>query len=347
MDCSVDQVQQALQYISPDEARNEWAIMGMALKAEFGAAGFNLFDEWSRGSDKYKASDCKATWKSIKASGGVGIGTLLKKAMDNGWKPKAEQRDDVALAAYKAELAERRAKAEADNRAEEAWRCRMANVVADACGALLAELGTHEAAPSEYLDTKQVRAFGVYVAARTVLVVVDDAACSWRLYTGEADIKAFYATGAADAEHVSVRHIRRGSVVVPLVNARWELRSVQIIFPTGKKSFFRHGEKSGCFHYIGPSVFGADVSCLCVAEGYATAATLHQATGYPVVVALDAGNLRPVAQVWRAMYPAMPMLICGDNDQKNNDNPGLMYATAAADAVGAGVVVPDFSGVAA
>lgn len=347
MDCSIDQVQQALQYVSPDESRNEWVMVGMALKAEFGAAGFDLFDGWSQGSDKYKARDCRATWKSIKASGGVGIGTLFKKAKDAGWRPVEAQRDETAQKAYRAEMAARRAKAQADLAAEEAWRARMADVVAAGCDALLAELSTHDAAPSDYLTRKGVLAFGVFVAARSVLLVTDDAACSWQLLTGEADIKAFYATGAADAEHISVRHIKRGCVVVPLRNANYQVRAVQVIFPSGKKSFPRHGEKSGCFHYIGNPVLDGSTPCLCVAEGYATAASIHMATGYPVVVALDAGNLKPVAQLWRSWFPALPMLVCGDNDFKTKDNPGLVHAKAAAEAAGAGVVIPDFSGVVA
>ena len=41
-----------------------------------------------------------------------------------------------------------------------------------------------------------------------------------------------------------------------------------------------------------------------IAEGYATAASLHEATGLPVIVAFDAGNLLPVAQAIHKRYPA-------------------------------------------
>ena len=82
-----------------------------------------------------------------------------------------------------------------------------------------------------------------------------------------------------------------------------------------------------------------------MAEGYATAATLYEATGYPVAVAFDAGNLAPVCLALRQSYPAARMLICADNDTqteaRTGHNTGVEAAHKAAALVGAMVCIPD------
>lgn len=51
-----------------------------------------------------------------------------------------------------------------------------------------------------------------------------------------------------------------------------------------------------------------------IAEGFATAATLHECTGLQCFVAFDAGNLTPVARVVRSKRPLADIVICGDSD---------------------------------
>jgi putative DNA primase/helicase len=81
---------------------------------------------------------------------------------------------------------------------------------------------------------------------------------------------------------------------------------------------------------------------LLIAEGYATACSLHEATGFPVAAAMNAGNLLNVAKAWRAKYPRMRIVICADDDTETAGNPGMTKATEAARAVGALLAVPDF-----
>lgn len=73
---------------------------------------------------------------------------------------------------------------------------------------------------------------------------------------------------------------------------------------------------------------------LLLAEGYATGATLHEATGLPVAVCFDAGNLRHIAQALRERHPNALFLVCGDDDRateaKGKGNPGRKAAAAAA-----------------
>src|SRR5262249_7189413 len=81
---------------------------------------------------------------------------------------------------------------------------------------------------------------------------------------------------------------------------------------------------------------------LYVAEGYATAATVHQATGAPVVVAFNAGNLLSVARTMRGTLPDIAIVVCADDDYHITGNPGLTRAKEAAAAIGAKVAVPEF-----
>lgn len=125
-------------------------------------------------------------------------------------------------------------------------------------------------------------------------------------------------------------------LLVPLRDGDAVLWNVQTIAPDGTKRFLYGGCKRGLYHAIG----GAADELLCITEGYATAASVHEATGHPVAVAFDCGNLLPVAKVLRAKYPYASITICADNDTQTAGNPGLTAARAAAEAIGGKVALP-------
>ena len=81
-------------------------------------------------------------------------------------------------------------------------------------------------------------------------------------------------------------------LVIPLRDPKGTIWIVQTIAADGTKLFHRGGRKQGLFHLIGEP--GDD---LVIAEGFATAASIREATGLPVVIAFDAGNLGPVAKI--------------------------------------------------
>jgi len=128
-----------------------------------------------------------------------------------------------------------------------------------------------------------------------------------------------------------------GDLVVPVYTPRGEMTSLQIIAPEGVKRFLTGGRKKGCLFMLGT----VTEDPLYIAEGYATAATIHEATGQAVVVAFDAGNLTPVAQGLRELHPDVDFVICADDDLTKG-NPGLKHATEAAQAIQGRVVVPDW-----
>lgn len=127
------------------------------------------------------------------------------------------------------------------------------------------------------------------------------------------------------------------ALVVPARDAAGQLHTLQFIGPDGAKRFLTGGRISGCYFAIGrPS------ETLLLAEGYATAATLFEATGHAVACAFNAGNLEPVAKALRAKFPDAALIICADDDRNTPGNPGLSRAQEAAWAVRGLVAVPDF-----
>lgn len=133
--------------------------------------------------------------------------------------------------------------------------------------------------------------------------------------------------------------------LVPLTNAEDKLRNVQEIGWGGEKRFQAGGEKQGCFFLLDPEkrLSQEPRGGLLLAEGYATGVSLHMATGKPVAVAFDAGNLEPVAKILREKFPDARIAICADNDHKHENNVGVEKAKQAAKAINGCVIVPAFT----
>lgn len=133
----------------------------------------------------------------------------------------------------------------------------------------------------------------------------------------------------------------RDSLLIPVRGADGELRGIQFIGRDGGKKFKTGTEISGGYHSIGRP----KNKTLLVCEGWATGCSLHEATGYAVAVAFNAGNLLPVCEELRAKYPFWRLIVCADDDQATPSNPGITKGAAAARVVGALLAVPDFAGV--
>lgn len=131
---------------------------------------------------------------------------------------------------------------------------------------------------------------------------------------------------------------RGGLLIVPLFDAFGLLWNVQRIQADGGKRF-KPGRAGGLFSPIGD--FNEPRTIL-ICEGWATGATLHEETGHPVLCAMNAGNLLPVATAAHSAWAGADLVICADNDRHTEGNPGVTYATAAAKATGAKLIVPEF-----
>ena len=94
------------------------------------------------------------------------------------------------------------------------------------------------------------------------------------------------------------------------------------------------GEKQGCHYRIDKADSAAHEGILIVCEGFATGASIHEATGQPVAVAFDNGNLEPVAKSLRKLYPDAALIVAADDDHQTEGNPGRKAANGVAKAVG-------------
>jgi putative DNA primase/helicase len=150
-------------------------------------------------------------------------------------------------------------------------------------------------------------------------------------------------TTAARAHCVKLSYSLSGPLlVIPMRNAAGELRSLQFITQDGTKRPLTGGQKQGCHYRIDEPDSAAHMAILILAEGYATAASIHEATGQPVAVAFDSGNLEPVAKSLRKLYPDAALIVAADDDHQTEGNPGRTAAAGAAKAVGGIVAFPMF-----
>ena len=126
-----------------------------------------------------------------------------------------------------------------------------------------------------------------------------------------------------------------GRLVLPMKNSEGETVSLQFIAGDGEKRFLPGGEKKGCYFPI-PAHDGDKYGTLLIGEGVATVLSCCMSTGFAGLVAFDAGNLLPVAEAARARYPQREILVCADNDIREDGKPntGAQKATEAAQAIG-------------
>lgn len=130
-----------------------------------------------------------------------------------------------------------------------------------------------------------------------------------------------------------------GRLVVPLFGEDGKLSSLQYIAHDGGKLYHPGGQTGGKFWMIGTM---DEPGTLFVAEGFATAATIYEATGRPCVVAYSASNLVPVTGTLREMHgAAQDIVIVADHDASGV---GQRYAEQASAKFGARMVMPPIQG---
>lgn len=169
------------------------------------------------------------------------------------------------------------------------------------------------------------------------------ASAAWRKCSEDGDSEYLHRKGVLGH---GVRFSPQGVMVVPMLDTGGKIHGLQLIRgkaakPRKKldKEYWPAGlVKKAHFHLI-----GMPGPIILVAEGYATAASLFEATGLPVAVAFDANNLAPVAAALRARYKKAQILVCADDDAFSTGNPGVTCASAAAMEVGGAFVVPLFA----
>lgn len=114
-----------------------------------------------------------------------------------------------------------------------------------------------------------------------------------------------------------LRYTDNGTIAVPMLDDRGRVQGLQFIGPSVKKRLKKTDKQfwpKGMTHRGTFFLIGSPTWIVVLAEGYATGASIHQATGYPVAVCFVAGNLTSVAQVIRKRYPWVRILVCADDD---------------------------------
>lgn len=121
-------------------------------------------------------------------------------------------------------------------------------------------------------------------------------------------------------EAYGVRFGRSGELIIPMTDDSDTIRGLQIIRPKDHPKTIKTGRDkdswpfgiaiSGTWHLIG----GHPKDILLIAEGYATAASLHQSTGHPVAVVWSANNIMAAATRLHKKHPRAKILICADDD---------------------------------
>lgn len=141
------------------------------------------------------------------------------------------------------------------------------------------------------------------------------------------------------------RYHESGTIAIPMMDQTGKVWGLQIIRGKNRgdkleKQYWPKGlSKQGHYHLIG----GYPRDLVLIAEGYATAASLFEATGIPCVVAFDANNLLPVGKAINKAYPRARMLFCADDDYRTDGNPGVKAANTAAMAVEGEIILPEFA----
>lgn len=292
-----DLVAAAFAACDPNCGHDERMRLFAAAYDGIGAAAMGICLAWAGGRSKSDAAEDRAVWRSVCKPGKIKVNTLFFIAKQHGFQlpAAAERKGGVAPA-----VARRAATTAAAEQAEPERKRAL-----------------DEAKYRERADE----------TARVAVHMFDGASPT---------LRAGYAPRKGVGQH-GTRTAADRTLYVPMRNAAREIQNLQRIAPVkpsdGKpeKRFLPGGRKTGLFHWCGDP---AQAPGLLIAEGYATSASIFEATGRPCAVAFDCGNLVHVAAGFCEQYPGVPILICGDDDAetraRTGKNPGRAGAEAAA-----------------
>jgi putative DNA primase/helicase len=188
------------------------------------------------------------------------------------------------------------------------------------------------AAPAdhEYLVRKQIQPHGLRVMV---------------------DTEGMLLTGLDESNFYRLK-MATGALVVPMHDEQGVVCGIQFIYPKGHerakklqrdKEFWPSGmAMGGTFGMIGPIKRGG---IMLIGEGFATMASLYEATGQTVVYAFSANNLVKAGKLIRKSCPGAHLLFCADDDYLTDGNPGVIAASnATAEIERSAWIKPDFAG---
>lgn len=302
-DLSSEKIAEALSFLDYED-REEWVEAAFAIRSELGESGFDMWLDWSKMSSSFKLNDAKSVWKSSSARGGITIASLVYKAQQRGFKIGEHQPISRHV---QQQRAENRAKAEAEAKVQE--KIKKENQFKKAMTARTIFESLDYAFTHPYLEKKDILAHGAKSG-------------SWTYKDDEDNLIT-----------------EKNALIIPMY-FDGEIVSLQAIMPNGLKKIMAGAKKSGAYFRIGDDSDRTDVILLC--EGFATGATLQEATQYVTYVAFDSGNLLNVGKYLREKYPLSRIIVCADNDQYKRINTGIKAAQKVCCEIDADMVYPIF-----
>lgn len=143
------------------------------------------------------------------------------------------------------------------------------------------------------------------------------------------------------------RQDEQGRLVVPFYNIDGEMTTIQRISGNGFKQFAKGGQKAGSFLLLKGTADEQLPHVMLLCEGFATGQTLSKATGLPVCICGDSGNLVAVSKVLAEKTHGKTFIVAGDDDRtKQNhlgkENVGRQKACEAAKLLGGATAFPIF-----
>jgi len=306
---TLEEATEALYCIPADCSEEEWSNAGMAFASEF-PGDLATFDAWSQQAPaKYNAADLKARWRRWTSKGGKTIATLFYFAKAYGYRPSRSTAPPSPEAQAKAEQERARRRAEAQRKAEEA--------AAEAAHA-------EQRAAEERRKAPPVPESHGYPARKKLDVALLNA---WgcRLFRGNLTVSGL---------------VIDGCLMVPAMDMDGTVKSLQFIHPdTPGKDGKRNlpiAPLKGRFWPLGEL---SETGPIYLAEGPATAASIHEASQQCTLCTFSGGNLEAVALAVRERYPQAPIILCADDDPT-----GKTSAILAAHAVGGLITLPNLAG---
>ena len=137
-------------------------------------------------------------------------------------------------------------------------------------------------------------------------------------------------------------------LLIPMTDDAGLLWNLQRIRPDGEKRFLKGARINGLFAIVGR--FSPETEEAVICEGYATADTVHRATGFPAIVTFNTANMARVARLFAERRPDLNYTVFADDDEATArremerrgvyKNPGIETAEAVAAEIGAHVAYP-------
>ena len=307
-------VREVLSYISPNCDRYKWAeVICPGVKSALGPAGNGAWHDWSSGGDSYNHAEAENVWRSWGEFGKRTFASVVALAKEEGYNPKGQYvpptEEQRAAAMAKAIEGAKAAAIEDQKKADKA-RERGERMWQDAKDrpATTAHL---------YVKNKGIQPHGLRIG-------------TWKkLASKPGEPKQF----------ITIENV----LLVPIYDKSRKLHGVQGITVEGDKFHLFGVAKRGNFSPLWGKKKGGGVI---LAEGWATAASIHEATGSTVFCCFDAGNVLRVAKaIYDAKKVAMDMItIAADNDTESEaegkGNEGMRVAFEASRLYGMRVAVP-------